>query len=66
MIVVGSDIVGFSVALQLKKNKPSLGVTLLEAGFLPTAARKNAGFACFGSVLEALNEIKAAWRMISY
>lgn len=60
VIIIGSGIVGLSAALHLKTKSPTLRVAVLEAGFLPSgASTKNAGFACFGSVSEALDEIKA-------
>lgn len=59
VIIIGSGIVGLSAALQLKKRVPTVRVAVLEGGFLPAgASTKNAGFACFGSISEALNEIK--------
>jgi gamma-glutamylputrescine oxidase len=38
VIIVGSGIVGLNAALRLKKNKLSLNVGVLEAGFLPSGA----------------------------
>ncbi|MEJ7779232.1 MAG: FAD-binding oxidoreductase [Daejeonella sp.] len=59
VVIIGSGIVGLSVALHLKDRRPSLRVGILEAGFLPSgASTKNAGFACFGSISEAIDEIK--------
>lgn len=60
VIIIGSGIVGLSAALRLKKQKPAMRIGILESGFLPAgASTKNAGFACFGSVSEALDEIKS-------
>lgn len=57
--IVGSGIVGLTAALHIKRSHPALQVTVLEAGFLPSgASTKNAGFACFGSVSELLDELK--------
>src|SRR5690606_22665810 len=43
----------------LKEVSPQLRIGILEAGFLPSgASTKNAGFACFGSVSEAMETIK--------
>lgn len=54
-IIVGSGIVGLSAALHIKKLQPSLKITVLERGFLPSgASTKNAGFACFGTVSEQM------------
>ena len=59
VVIIGSGIVGLSAALQLIKQNPALNVGILESGFLPSgASTKNAGFACFGSVSEAIDEIK--------
>ena len=57
--VVGSGIVGLSCALQLKKRHPASKIIVLEKGILPQgASTKNAGFACFGSVSEILDDLK--------
>ncbi|MGB4398210.1 MAG: FAD-binding oxidoreductase [Daejeonella sp.] len=59
VIIIGSGIVGLSSALKLKAKHPALQIGVLESGFLPSgASTKNAGFACFGSVSEAVDEIK--------
>lgn len=58
IIVIGAGITGLSAAASLKELDPALNVTVLERGILPTgASTKNAGFACFGSVSELLNDI---------
>ncbi|MDX2172621.1 MAG: FAD-dependent oxidoreductase [Bacteroidota bacterium] len=59
LIVVGSGIVGLSTAISfLEKNKKK-SVLVLERGILPNgASTKNAGFACFGSPSELLDDIK--------
>lgn len=52
---------GLNAALRLKTQSPALHVGILEAGFLPSgASTKNAGFACFGSISEAIHEIKTS------
>ncbi|QNN41769.1 NAD(P)/FAD-dependent oxidoreductase [Pedobacter roseus] len=56
-IVIGSGIVGLNAAIHLKKTAPSLKIAILERGFLPTgASTKNAGFACFGSISELIEQ----------
>lgn len=61
VIIIGSGIVGLSAAINLSKKNTKLNIGILEAGFLPSgASTKNAGFACFGSVSEALAEIESA------
>jgi len=57
--VVGSGIVGLSTAIALKEKNPKKSVIVLERGLLPTgASTKNAGFACFGSLTELLDDLK--------
>ncbi len=57
--IVGSGIVGLSCALTLKENHPKAKVVVFEKGVLPSgASTKNAGFACFGSVSEILEDLK--------
>jgi gamma-glutamylputrescine oxidase len=59
-LIVGSGIVGLSTALALKMREPKSKVVILERGYLPTgASTKNAGFACFGSPSELLNDINS-------
>lgn len=58
-VICGAGIVGYSAALELRRKYPSAKITLLERGYLPTgASTKNAGFACFGSPSEILDDIK--------
>ena len=58
-IVVGSGIVGLNCALQLKRRLPKSNVLVLEKGMLPQgASTKNAGFACFGSLSEIINDLR--------
>lgn len=57
--IIGSGIVGLNCALQLKKIHPKAKVIILEKGILPQgASTKNAGFACFGSISEILDDLK--------
>lgn len=56
--IIGSGIVGLNAAIHLKKNKPTLNILVLERGILPSgASTRNAGFACFGSVSELLDDL---------
>jgi gamma-glutamylputrescine oxidase len=58
-VICGAGIVGYSAALELRKKYPSAKITLLERGYLPTgASTKNAGFACFGSPSEIIDDVK--------
>lgn len=57
--IVGSGIVGLNCALQLKEQFPKSKIIILEKGILPQgASTKNAGFACFGSLSEILDDLK--------
>jgi glycine/D-amino acid oxidase-like deaminating enzyme len=61
VIIIGSGIVGLNAAIHLKKSAPSLKIAILERGFLPTgASTKNAGFACFGSISELIEQEETA------
>lgn len=57
--IVGSGIVGLNCALHLKKKYPKAKIIILEKGVLPQGATtKNAGFACFGSLSELIDDLK--------
>ncbi|MGK0385467.1 MAG: gamma-glutamylputrescine oxidase [Patiriisocius sp.] len=57
--IIGSGIVGLSCALQLRIQQPDAKIVVFEKGMLPSgASTKNAGFACFGSVSEILEDLK--------
>jgi glycine/D-amino acid oxidase-like deaminating enzyme len=57
--IIGSGIVGLNAALSLKKKNKKLRILVLERGMLPMgASSKNAGFACFGSPSELLDDLK--------
>lgn len=59
IVLIGSGIVGLNAAISLKTQSPSLKIAILESGFLPSgASTKNAGFACFGSVSELIEQEK--------
>ena len=58
--IVGSGIVGVSTAISIKSMRPDLKVKVIDrAPVSYGASTKNAGFACFGSVSELLDDIKA-------
>jgi glycine/D-amino acid oxidase-like deaminating enzyme len=60
VLIIGAGITGLSAAASLKEKEPTLDVVVLERGILPTgASTKNAGFACFGSVSELLNDVES-------
>ena len=58
--IVGSGIVGLHCALQLRERFPESKILILEKGMLPQgASTKNAGFACFGSLSEIIDDLKS-------
>jgi gamma-glutamylputrescine oxidase len=58
LIVVGSGIVGLSTAISYKESHAKAKILILEKGFFPDgASTKNAGFACFGSAGELLDDL---------
>ena len=57
--IVGSGIVGLHAVLRLRERFPESKILLLEKGMLPQgASTKNAGFACFGSLSEIIDDLK--------
>jgi len=57
--IVGSGIVGLHAALRLREKFPESKILVLEKGMLPQgASTKNAGFACFGSLSEIIDDLK--------
>lgn len=57
--IVGSGIVGLHAALALRDRFPSAKILVLEKGILPQgASTKNAGFACFGSISEIIDDLQ--------
>jgi hypothetical protein len=57
--VIGSGIVGLNCALELRRKHPKSKIVIFERGMLPSgASTKNAGFACFGSISEILDDLK--------
>lgn len=59
-LIIGSGIVGYSTAINLRKRHPNSKILIIERGYLPSgASSKNAGFACFGSPTELADDIKS-------
>lgn len=57
-VIVGAGLVGVSTALSLRESNPSAKILILERGYLSTgASTKNAGFACFGSATELIDDL---------
>ena len=71
LIIVGSGIVGLSTAIAFKQKNKKATILILERGILPTgASTKNAGFACFGSVSELVDDLtkmpeKTVWETVA-
>ena len=59
-LVIGGGIVGLSTACSWKEKFPAKSVLILESGLFPSgASTRNAGFACYGSAAEILQDIQA-------
>lgn len=69
-LIVGAGLVGFSTAMALRDLYPDAKIVILERGYLSTgASTKNAGFACFGSATELIDDLKnmpeaAVWETV--
>ena len=58
LLVVGSGIVGLNTARAAKERMPHWRILVIDRGFLPYgASTRNAGFACFGSLSELLDDL---------
>jgi glycine/D-amino acid oxidase-like deaminating enzyme len=58
-LIAGAGLVGLWTALEIKAIDPKAKITIIERGTIPTgASTRNAGFACFGSPSEILNDAK--------
>jgi glycine/D-amino acid oxidase-like deaminating enzyme len=59
-VIVGSGIVGLHTALRLREKDSESKILIIEKGMLPQgASTKNAGFACFGSISEIIEDLKS-------
>ena len=59
VIVVGAGIAGLSASIELKEKQPGFRIGVLERSWLSDgASSKNAGFACFGSISEFVDDLK--------
>ena len=57
VVIVGAGLVGLTAALHTRWLRPTARVLVLERDVLPNgASTKNAGFACFGSISELLEQ----------
>lgn len=58
-IVIGAGITGLNTAISLKERFPAQRVLVLERGLLTTgASSRNAGFACYGSATEIMDDLQ--------
>ena len=70
IIIIGAGFVGLWSAIALAEQHPTYKITILDKGILPTgASTKNAGFSCFGSPTELLNDAEmngenTMWQMV--
>ena len=59
LIIVGGGIVGLFTALEFLNNHPKSKIAVFDKGIFPDgASTKNAGFACFGSLSEIIEDNK--------
>jgi glycine/D-amino acid oxidase-like deaminating enzyme len=59
VIIVGAGITGLSATISILEKQPYLNILVLEKSLFPDgASTKNAGFACFGSLTELLDDIQ--------
>ena len=59
IIIIGSGVVGLWSAYYMKLLKPAASILIVDRGIIPTgASTRNAGFACFGSVTELLQDAR--------
>jgi glycine/D-amino acid oxidase-like deaminating enzyme len=58
-IILGAGLIGKQIAIQLKTNHPNARIALVDEYPLSYgASTRNAGFACFGSVAEIMDDCK--------
>lgn len=57
--IIGGGLVGLSTAISLRDLYPNCSIRVLERSNIPYgASSRNAGFACFGSISEILDDLK--------
>ncbi len=71
LAIIGGGIVGLSAALRAREISPAARIVVLERGPLPIgASTRNAGFACFGSASELLDDLgsrpeEEVWNLVA-
>ncbi|MEM6725920.1 MAG: FAD-dependent oxidoreductase [Bacteroidota bacterium] len=56
--IIGAGIVGINAALEIQRLQPKANILILDRGSFPLgASTRNAGFACFGSASELLDDL---------
>ncbi|MEZ5058494.1 MAG: FAD-dependent oxidoreductase [Saprospiraceae bacterium] len=59
LAIIGSGIVGLNAALDAKEKFPDFKIVIFERGPFPVgASTRNAGFACFGSLTELIDDLQ--------
>lgn len=59
IVIVGGGICGISTAIEIMKADPTASVVVIDRSFPPHgASTKNAGFVCFGSISEIIDDLK--------
>ncbi len=59
ILIIGAGIVGINAALHIKRARPAWNVKVVDRGAIPAgASTRNAGFACFGSPTEILDDLR--------
>ena len=59
VVILGSGLAGLWSAYYIKQSNPKLKVLILDKGIIPTgASTRNAGFACYGSLTELIDDAK--------
>ncbi len=57
--IIGAGLVGTSAAIYAQKKYPKAKIVVFDRGFIASgASTKNAGFACFGSISELLDDLE--------
>lgn len=60
LLIVGAGIVGMTAAYLAKQRYPALKIGVVDRSNIPRgASTKNAGFACFGTIGEMLDDLKS-------